>query len=104
MWRSEANTDVLPQVLSTFLLRQGPSLAAGESGGIFLECPTLLLEKCAWVFCLQVYQCTKHTPCAYRGQKKVLLYPLELELQAVVSHHVCTGNGAWVLWKSSQCA
>lgn len=59
MWRGvhvcggqRANTDVLPQVLSTFLLRQGPSLAAGESGGIFLECPHTAFRKVCMVILL----------------------------------------------------
>lgn len=52
MWRGvhvcggqRANTEVLPQVLSTFLLRQGPLLAAGEPGGICLECPHTAFRK-----------------------------------------------------------
>ena len=34
------------------------------------------------------------------GQKRAS-HILELELQAVVSHQVVTGNQIWVLWKSS---
>lgn len=39
---------------------------------------------------------------AYRGQKMVL-DPLELELQIVWKHHDNAGNPPLVLWKSNQC-
>lgn len=39
---------------------------------------------------------------AYESQK-VMLDPLELELQMVVSCHLCSGNQIWVLGKSRQC-
>lgn len=52
MWRGiyvcggqRANTEVLPQVLSTFLLRQGPLLAAGVPGRTCLECPHTAFRK-----------------------------------------------------------
>ena len=56
---------------------------------------------CVWVFCLHI---CLYTLRAYRGQKKPLypLYPLRLELQTVVSHHVGTGNQTQIFWKSSQ--
>lgn len=73
MWRGvhvcegqRENTDVPPQVLSTFLLRQGPLLAAGEPGGICLECPHTAFRKVCMGFCLQVNQCTKCTTEARR--------------------------------------
>jgi hypothetical protein len=42
-------------------------------------------------------------PGAYEVQKRVW-YPLELELQAVVSHHVGAGNKNQVLCKGSMCS
>lgn len=38
------------------------------------------------------------------GDQKKLSDPLKLELQTVVSRHVCVGNGIWALWKSSSCS
>jgi hypothetical protein len=34
----------------------------------------------------------------------MVLDPLELELQTVVSCHVNAGNRTWVLWKSMWCS
>lgn len=40
----------------------------------------------------------------YLQRQKRISNPLELELQRVVSHHVCAGNGTWALWKSNSCS
>jgi hypothetical protein len=38
------------------------------------------------------------------GGQKGVPDSMELKLQRVVSHHVGSGDGIWVLWKCSQCA
>ena len=38
------------------------------------------------------------------GSQKRALDLLELELQMIVSYHVCAGYRTLVLWKSSQCS
>lgn len=55
---------------------------------------------CVWVLCLHVCLCIICMPCAL-GSQRVMVNPLDLELQMVVSY--CVGAGTWtlVLWKSS---
>jgi hypothetical protein len=44
-----------------------------------------------------------HVVTAHRQQKRAFDF-LELELEVIVYHHVCTENQTWVLCKSSKCS
>jgi hypothetical protein len=35
--------------------------------------------------------------------KEGIRFPLGLELEVIVSHHLGAGNETWVFWKNSQC-
>jgi hypothetical protein len=54
---------------------------------------------CIWVFCLNVCLCT----CVHNAirDQKMLLDPLGLMLQTVVSHYSGTWDRVLVLWKSN---
>lgn len=41
---------------------------------------------------MHVCMCTTHIPGAFRGQKKRVLDPLDLELYTIVSHYEGAGN------------
>lgn len=43
----------------------------------------------------------RHMFCIYRGQKGMMLGPLELELDMATSHHVVAEIQTQVLWESS---
>lgn len=60
----------------------------------------LFLTLCVWVLCLYACLGTTCLPRADRGLRR-RLHSLELELQAVVSHHVGASHRTPVLWKSA---
>lgn len=58
----------------------------------------ICLFLCVWIFAF-IYACV---PCACLVSAGARSYPLELELGTFVNYLMGAGNGAWVLWKSSQ--
>lgn len=63
----------------------------------------LILQFYLFLFCayVRLYVCLCAMCMRYPDSRKMALNPLELESQLVLSHHEGTGNGSWVLWKSS---
>lgn len=57
----------------------------------------MYMHVCKYVRMYDVcwYVCTMHVFGAQRGQKRKST-TLKLELQMVVGHHACAGNGTWV--------
>lgn len=64
----------------------------------YISCWHFLKFLFVWVFVENIYLLN-----ALRGQKRPP-NPLVLELQRIMSYHVCSGNQNQVVWKSSQCS
>ena len=64
---------------------------------IFESSLQLLFHFLEWVFCLHVLHeyCKLHECNAHGGLKRAL-DPLELEVQTVVSYHICAENQTWM--------
>lgn len=50
-----------------------------------------------------MYICVPHIMSDACGAQKRTYNHLELEFQAIVSHHMDAGNRTWSLWKNSLC-